>query len=441
MTPRENSMAMRYLLVVIGLVFFATNAAAEPGRYIVKFKDQGRGRAALKQAKGLVRVDLAPQDAVAADLPDDAVDVLLRDPHVDYIEVDPIRSPMAETVPYGIQMVDADLVSDAAAGNTTVCIVDSGYAIDHADLPDDPARVAGAGNARTGDWRHDGCGHGTHVAGTVAALGNNGVGVVGLLPSGLVRLHIIKIFDDRCSWTFASSLIDALNRCRAAGADVVNMSLGGRFASETERAAFDDAFRRGMLTVAAAGNDGSSRRLYPASYDSVISVGAVDETKRIASFSQQNDQVELVAPGVRVLSTVPTGSGYAFFSGTSMATPHVAGVAALVWSQRPDLTNTQLRFVLRTTAEDLGTPGRDNAYGYGLVNARAALDGRVCTPTASSETSCADGIDNDCDLRTDAADPDCGTTSTCIELGESCSSGGRCCAGQCRGWHGTKICR
>jgi serine protease len=417
----------------------ATGVSAEPGRYIVKFKDPKRGRAALKRANGFVHVDLDPQGAVAAEVPDDGVEALLRDPEVEYVEVDPIRGPMAESVPYGIQMVDADRVSDAAAGNVTMCIVDSGYALDHEDLPDDPARVTGAGNSRTGDWHHDGCGHGTHVAGTIAALGRNGVGVLGVLPSGLLRLHIIKIFNDRCGWTFASSLIDALNQCEKAGADVINMSLGGRHPSETERAAFEDAFRKGMLVVAAAGNDGSTRRLYPASYDAVISAAAVDEMRRIASFSQQNDQVELAAPGVRVLSTVP--SGYAFLSGTSMATAHVSGVAALVWSQRRDLTNVQLRFVLRSTAEDRGTPGRDNAYGYGLVNALAALEGAVCRPTEETETRCADGIDNDCDLFTDAADPDCRTVRSCIPLHEPCAGGGSCCAGQCRGFRGVRVCR
>ena len=101
-------------------------------------------------------------------------------------------------------------------------------------------------------------------------------------------------------------------------------------------------------------------------------MAAIDANKQLASFSQRNDQVELAAPGVAVLSTVPTG--YAYYSGTSMATPHVVGVAALAWSQRLECSNDQLRQTLRSSAQDLGAVGRDNSYGYGLIQARGAAD-------------------------------------------------------------------
>ena len=121
-----------------------------------------------------------------------------------------------------------------------------------------------------------------------------------------------------------------------------------------------------ILLVAAAGNDGNSAKSYPASYDAVMSVAAVDSNENRASYSQYNDQVEIAAPGSAVQSTYPTNT-YASLSGTSMATPHVAGGAALVWSYFPNCSNNQIRSALTATAEDKGNAGRDNFYGYGLM--------------------------------------------------------------------------
>ena len=151
------------------------------------------------------------------------------------------------------------------------------------------------------------------------------------------------------------------------------MSLGGGASSAAEQAAFDNAAAAGLLSIAAAGNDGNSSLSYPASYDAVMSVGALDSSKNIASFSQYNSQVEIAAPGVAVNSTLP-GNSYASWNGTSMATPHVSGVAALVWSNHTNCTADQIRNVLNVSAEDLGAAGRDNYYGHGLVQAKAASD-------------------------------------------------------------------
>jgi subtilisin family serine protease len=211
------------------------------------------------------------------------------------------------------------------------------------------------------------------VAGTIAATKGNGVGVVGVAPG--VDLFIARVFDDSCHWAYASSLIDALNRCTSGGADIVSMSLGctGTYCRSTaEQAAYDQAYANGVLSIAAAGNDGTGNFSYPASYGSVVSVAAVDSSGTVASFSQKNDQVELAAPGVGVRSTVP--GGYASWSGTSMATPHVSGVSALIWSNFPDASNVQIREALDATALDKGPPGRDTSYGFGIVQAKAAFD-------------------------------------------------------------------
>ena len=149
--------------------------------------------------------------------------------------------------------------------------------------------------------------------------------------------------------------------CQENGADVISMSLGGGGFSQTASDIYKAIFENdGVLVVAAAGNSGPGEVGYPASYDSVLSVGAVDSNKNIAGFSQTNDQVELVAPGVAVKSTQPNNS-YVSWSGTSMACPHVAGVAALVWSHFPYLTAMEIRNVLRVTAENLGNDeGKDH---------------------------------------------------------------------------------
>ena len=462
-----------------------------PGRYMVQFREHGSHGAAVRAAGGSPVHEFPDLGVVAAWLPEPALRGLAHNPNVVSIEVDPPRYPMSQSTPYGISMVQADQISEGpSVGNVKVCVIDSGYFVGHEDLQD--GNISGYPSG----WDTDGCGHGSHVAGTISALANS-VGVVGVLRSGSVPLHIVKVFGSNCVWAYASDLIDALTRCRNAGAKVVSMSLGGGSPSAAEETAFQNAWNAGVLSVAAAGNGGNTAFSYPASYSSLISVAAVDSAKNVASFSQKNSQVDLAAPGVAVLSTVPfadtntvtvggvtyagtwienaarsngvtgslvgggtctaagswagqvvlcerggisfydkvhnvqlgggvgaviynnvaggfsgtlgagntstipaiglsqadgqtlvgklgqsatvvsradAGSGYEAWSGTSMATPHVSGVAALVWSHNPTWTNAQIRSALEATAEDRGTAGRDDSYGYGIVRAKAALD-------------------------------------------------------------------
>lgn len=495
-------MKLAYLLasaaLTVALPLAAQQTPDQDGRYLIQFRDFRGAAQVVRAAGGTPVVELAQQGAIAAYLPSQALPGLRKNPNVVLIEPDPRRHLMAETSPYGIAMVQADQVSDANAANTTVCIIDSGYFREHEDLSAGP-NVTGSTDPGTGNWYEDSCGHGTHVAGTVAALKNNNLGVVGVLPSGTVKLRAEKVFDgSACAFTYSSNLIAALNSCRnntpSSQRLVVSMSLGGSFSSVTESNAFQSAYDAGVLSIAAAGNAGNRTKSYPASYPSVVSVAAVDSSKNVASFSQQNNQVELAAPGVAVLSTVPfapssvtaagvsysgeniegsarinasgtlvdgglcsttgvwsgqvvlcqrgvdsfatkvanvrngggvaaviynnvsggfagtlngsstipaisisledgaalkasalgslaqvantggVGSGYSLFDGTSMATPHVSGVAALVWSNVSGRTNADIRAALQATAEDRGAAGRDNAYGYGIVRARAALD-------------------------------------------------------------------
>ncbi|TMO60981.1 S8 family serine peptidase [Pseudoalteromonas aurantia] len=326
--------------------------------------------------------------------------LLAESDDVAHVEVDPKRYLMAESTPYGIGMVQANQLADNMSGNRKVCIMDTGYTLNHPDLPSTGITGNdGYGSNNTGNWYNDGNGHGTHVAGTIAAVGGNGQGVVGVNPSGQLGLHIVKVFNDQGRWAYGSDLIKAIEQCEAAGANVTSMSLGGSGSSTAERNAFQASYNRGVLHIAAAGNGGNSSLSYPASYDEVVSVAAVDSGERKASFSQYNSQVEIAGPGVGVNSTW-NNNGYKSISGTSMATPHVSGVAALVWSHYPQCSNKQIRNILNITAKDKGAAGKDTSYGYGIVQAKAAYDyiaqngcsdDPVLTPVANF-TSSASGL-------------------------------------------------
>lgn len=495
----------------LAIAFSGSVSAAAPAttRVIVAFKPGAKAaiKAQVAAAKGTVKHEIFNMNAMAVEVPTTALKGLENNPNVEYVEEDVIRKPFSLTtpstgtpyttgqlVPYGIKLVQADQLPDTNAANRKICIIDSGVDFSHEDLKDNGANVTGEYDSGTGWWYTDETHHGTHVFGTIAGV-NNGLGVVGVNPNKQLKLHIVKVFGQDGAWTYSSTLASAVNKCGNAGANVITMSLGGGMKSITEQNAFDSWTSKGVLSIAAAGNDGNSTTSYPAGYSSVMSVAAVDENKAWATFSQYNKDVEIAGPGVSVLSTVPMGTGqdavltvgtstyaptamegspvktatapladfgigdtvntavsgkvcliargtvdfatkvtncqnsggvgavvynnvagplsgtlgttvtnipsvgasdtegaamkaqlgqtatvgikasnYAYFDGTSMATPHVSAVAALVWSYFPTCTGAQIRTSLNNSALDLGTAGRDTKYGYGLVQAKAAYD-------------------------------------------------------------------
>jgi subtilisin family serine protease len=367
--------AVTLLLATVTASGFIGSASAAEGttRVIVKFKE-GRVTAssmksALSAVKGTVQHEIFGTNAVAIDVPQSALQGLKNNPNVEYVEVDHIRYPFAlttpstgtpyilgQSVPYGIKLVQADLLPDTNVGNRKVCIIDSGVERAHEDLVGNSANMSGQYDSGTGNWYTDQNSHGTHVAGTIAAVNNSGLGVVGVNSNRRLKLHFVKVFGAG-GWAYSSTLASAANQCAAVGANVISMSLGGSGSSTTESNAFANLAARGVLSVAAAGNAGNSAISYPAGYASVMMVGAVNEFKQWASFSQYNTKVEITGPGVSVFSTVPLavrGTKYAYFNGTSMSTPHVAGVAALVWSYFPSCTGAQIRTTLGKSALDLG---------------------------------------------------------------------------------------
>lgn len=539
MSLRKLSQLVTSLLVIAVLLVTVIPVSAAPKdavRVWVSYQSDRKAEVfqALNNAKAAFHYDFPELEAYVVTLPEAALNGIMRNPHVTDVEVDPERYPIepvqsapnaifADTVdatgqqivPWGIDAVQArdvwdvnrDAVVDDGAptgAGITVCIIDTGYYAGHEDLKDEASGMSQV----DGDWSTDGAGHGSHVAGTISAL-NNALGVVGVTP-GAVDYYIVKIFDNSGAWTSASNLVAGINECQANGANIISMSLGGTSSNRKEQRAFDTLYANGILSIASSGNEQEETPYalsYPASYSSVVSVAAVDSDLAIASFSLQNDQVEVAAPGVGVLSTIPyiesnnvsvdgvaysanhveysaysaasgalvsgglctasgswagqvvlcergdisfydkvmavqngggvaaiiynnepgnflgtlgdgasssivavslsqedgqylaanklgamasvdssytwPASGYEAWDGTSMAAPHVSGVAALIWSSDLTLTNVEVREAMNATALDLGDAGWDIAYGYGLVQAAAALDylGGSVTPT------------------------------------------------------------
>ena len=282
-----------------------------------------------------------------------------------------------EVIPWGIQAVGSEDVS--FGGGRKVCIIDTGFAQGHPDLQSSGVDGTDRG---AGPWSTDGHGHGTHVAGTIAALGGNGQGVKGVIQDGGAELFIVRAFNGDGGFVYATELSGAMLDCAAAGANVISMSLGGDFSSPLEERVVTKLHRQGILLIAAAGNGtGNAGGVgpswynsysYPASYSSVMSVAALDPVLARASFSQRNRAVDIAAPGVGVVSLAP-GGGTASMDGTSMATPHVSGVAALVWSNFKQCSNTEIATALKNSATDLDAAGYDVNTGWGLVQAPAAM--------------------------------------------------------------------
>lgn len=505
--------AVAAALAVAALAAPLSASAAQQQRMVLVYKAGTAqvAKDAVARAGGRVVLDLGEVNAIAVRVTAAARDALKANPNVESIEADPERHVMGsrsttrslralngvgEQVPYGITMVQADQLTFDAAHAKKLCIVDSGYDIAHEDLP--PSGVAGVDltGSGIGNWNTDEASHGTHVAGTIAAL-HNSVGVVGVIPTGQQPLFISKVFDASGSAS-SSTIIKGVLQCNKNKAKVISMSLGGGRPTNFEQKIYDLMASRGVLVIAAAGNAGDTTTSYPAGYASVMSVAAIDSSMAHASFSQVNADVEIAGPGVAVLSTVPLGSQtgasttvggspfavqpmdgsprtnatgpladfgfgdvpapgsmtgkvclisrgniafadkvlncqtsggigaiiynnttgellgtlgdtvttipsvgalqadgatmltklgqstavsvfgttdiYAEYSGTSMATPHVSAVAALVWSNHPKCTGQQIRASLNNSAKDLGDLGRDTSFGYGLVQAKAASD-------------------------------------------------------------------
>merc|ERR1711971_1153380 len=381
------------------------------------------------------------------------IEMLENDPNVESIEPDStvyatelVRSrQLAEEEPYGIGMVLEDVswwegkfASSPPLGSSKVCVVDTGYGNGHEDLPTLDQSSDGFNPQSSGEWYIDGHSHGTHCAGSIGAVGDNSKGVVGVIPGSLndkFSFFIGKGLSDSGSGS-TTSVMAAVQACVDNGSNVISMSLGGGSPSNSINQQYYGHYKNDdVLIIAAAGNGGNSALSYPASYESVMSVAAVDSSENEAGFSQYNEQTEISGPGVSVKSTV-TGNngstfGYSSYSGTSMATPHVAAVAGLLRMYFPDCKAFQIRSAMIVTAKDKGDAGCDVNYGHGIVQAKTAFEYLQQNPCDSTEPfkepegGCAE-FSCSADLDCDDGNPD--TVDTC-ESGScqhSCASDAAC---------------
>ncbi len=321
--------------------------------------------------------------AVAVNIPEAALSGILQNPRVRYVEPNYEVYAHGQVIPWGIARVFEDSETEPAAtwdtcgkgAGVKVGVIDSGIDLDHPDL----SPIAGGTHFYTlgrklkqDSTYDDDNGHGTHVSGTIAARDND-IGVVGVAPA--VDLYAIKVLGANGSGSVLA-VAAGVEWAITQGLDVINMSLGSSSDSETLRKACDAAYNAGIVIVASAGNSGAGVDTvgYPAKYSSVIAVAASDSTNTRASFSSTGPAVELTAPGVDILSTVVDGLYEAGWSGTSMASPHVAGAAALVLARNPALPPASVRLALVNTSLDLGTAGLDEWYGFGLIRANLAVE-------------------------------------------------------------------
>lgn len=494
----------------------ALGAAAHAERVIVSYDSNGQG---LKKGH---QVKAQGNGWFAVELDEKGKSAIRGMKGFKKMEKDLKRFPMGyadsagnpnstQVFPYNYYQVEGDQLT--LQSGQKVCVIDSGIARETGETGGgnsdfDFSVITGDNDSGTGDWFRDGGPHGTHVAGTIGAA-DNGIGIIGVAPG--VPMHIIKVFNE-AGWGYSSDLAQAAELCSAAGANIINMSLGGGGANSTEENAFNTFVANGGLVLAAAGNDGNDVRSYPAGYKSVVMVGGVnkDDGKYAASqypshtktsgrgknaTTEDHDGygVEISGGGQDVLSTVPAGAGavasltvdgtgvgvsssdntgyasgdtyfmgtaeatdsgangkvciidrgnisfadkinncgnsggigavvinnvagdgvihmditgvttsipavgaafedrativgaatatidsvvgdYAVFSGTSMATPTVAGAAALVWSNHPSCSGEEIRAAFKATAHDIGDPGRDVHFGYGIAKSKQASD-------------------------------------------------------------------
>ena len=255
--------------------------------------------------------------------------------------------------------------------DVVVAVLDTGYERTHEDLEAVP--IVSRRNIRTGTRNvSDGYGHGTHVAGTIASSTNNGLGVASMAPG--VTIMPVKVLDAN-GYGYWSDFLDGVDWAVAHGADVINMSLGSYLSANqiaNWQPTFTAAWEAGTMVIAAAGNNNNNTLFYPASFANVLSVSATTNSDAKAPFSSFGPAVDVSAPGVSIASTYRNNKYYAM-SGTSMATPHVAGLAALIRSLHPKFTLAQVETAIKSTALDLGNAGRDNVFGHGRIQAPLAL--------------------------------------------------------------------
>ncbi len=390
MSRESSNVSRRNVLKGTGGAFAAAAgssglAAAAPDQMVevnVGFEEGGDVGAARSAADSVVR-ELGDIDVVTIRVPKRAATALQQRADVEFVEENGTMHAFDQTLPWGIDRTDADVSADAGftGGGADVAIIDTGIDDDHPDLRANlgsghdevtcgtggffgNCAFSGNNNACNQPWSDDND-HGTHCAGIAAAVDNDSH-VVGVGPD--ITLHAVKVLDCAGSGTF-SDIAAGINHVANQEWDVGSMSLGASSGSSTVDRAITNATNAGVTLVAAAGNSGPCTNCvgYPARHPDVVAVSASNCSDGLASFSSQGPEVDIIAPGASILSTVPSGT--ATFSGTSMACPHVAGAAGVLAAQ--GLSRSQIITRLTSTAEGLGLAPEEQ--GAGLLDVAAAV--------------------------------------------------------------------
>jgi len=385
--PESCSTAvLLFLMLCLLLPAEAVAASASERAVIIGFNKRpgAAERKLLRGHKGRMRHAFRLINAFAANLPEQEISRLRANPRIKYVVEDAVVSAVEPELSeaeygdsWGVQHIGCELVHDQGitGQGVKIAVIDTGIDYTHPQLS---ANYRGGYDFVFDDndpyddsWNS----HGTHVAGIIAASAD-GTGVVGGAPDA--SLYAVKVLDG-AGFGLLSFIVAGIEWAVANNMDIANISIAGPD-SPVLKDACDAAYHAGLLLVAAGGNTRSGDVLYPAGYDSVIAVSAADQSDLPAWFSPMDAEVELMAPGVEIASTT-AGGEYDLLSGTSQAAPHVTAVAALMMSgQQVDanqdglVSNLDIRLRLQQSALDLGDEGRDELYGFGLVDAAAIVD-------------------------------------------------------------------
>ncbi|MGA9399637.1 S8 family peptidase [Haladaptatus sp.] len=358
-------------LAAAGATGFAAAKPTDTVEVNVGFKS-ARGRAMTRSSADDVVREFDSIEAMTIRVPKRAATALEKNPHIRYVEENGTMHALGQTLPWGVDRVDADVAHDNGdtGSGADIAIIDTGIDSDHPDLQANIGsgkafvKCRGGKSTCRNDWDDDNE-HGTHCSGIADAI-DNSQGVVGV--STQATLHAVKVLNNQGSGSY-SDIAAGIEYVADQGWDVGSMSLGGSSGSSTLRDACQYAVDNGVFLVAAAGNSGPCTDCvgYPAAYPEVMAVGSTNSSDGLSYFSSTGSEVEIAAPGSSIYSTVP--GGYDTLSGTSMATPHVAGTAGQLMAN--GASNTQARDTIKQTAEDIGLSS--NESGAGLLDTATAL--------------------------------------------------------------------
>lgn len=352
--------------------------AFKKGEVIVKFKEKVGAAVQKRLIKKLGATVIADRDVVDSPFQiikvanvKKVVSALQQNPNVVYAE--PNYLFHATWTPndtyydyqYGPQLTNTDWAWDIVRGSSRqeIAVIDTGVDYTHSDL--DEKTILGYDFVDNDYNPMDLNGHGTHVAGIAAAETNNANGIAGMAP--YTAILAVRVLDANGGGSLAD-VADGIRYAADMGAEVINLSLGCNCDTRTLENAVNYAWNQGAVVVAAAGNSGTSTTFEPASYENVIAVAAVDRDDRLASFSNYGSWVDVAAPGVDIASTYP-GQRYVYMSGTSMASPHVAGLAALLAAQ--NRSNAEIRRAIEWTADPIS--GTGTYFEHGRINSYQAV--------------------------------------------------------------------